>query len=86
MAYGMIRTGKYNSVAAFLGPSTSIYRGEIMAGRRATYFKSILKDFRERKIKKPEALAVIAGSDSFPGFARTKARKMLKKLEESAPF
>ncbi|EDW9721287.1 hypothetical protein GTR47_004475 [Salmonella enterica] len=57
-----------------------------MAGRRATYFKSILKDFIERKIKKPEALAVIAGSDSFPGFARTKARKMLKKLEESAPF
>lgn len=52
-----------------------------MAGRRATYFKQILKDFRADKVKKADALAIIAGSDSFPGFARTKARKMLAKME-----
>ncbi|EGI0196858.1 hypothetical protein IFY90_004261 [Salmonella enterica] len=45
-----------------------------MAGRRAELFKLYLKDFREQRIKKADALAIIAGSDSFPSFARRKAR------------
>ncbi|EEN1007482.1 hypothetical protein GIC15_22275 [Salmonella enterica] len=57
-----------------------------MAGKRAQLFKMYLKDFRERRIKKADALAVIANSDSFPGFARTKARRMLRKLENQNPF
>lgn len=52
-----------------------------MAGRRAAYFKQLLKDFRTDKVKKADALAIIAGSDSFPGFARTKARRLLAKME-----
>lgn len=55
-----------------------------MAGRRATYFKDLMKDFRERRIKKAEALAIIAHSDSFPNFARRKASKLLAKLD--APY
>ncbi|EIO9044381.1 hypothetical protein LRH73_004152 [Salmonella enterica] len=57
-----------------------------MAGKRAQLFKMYLKDLRERRIKKADALAVIASSDSFPGFARTKARRMLRKLENQNPF
>lgn len=50
-----------------------------MAGRRVAYMRDILKDFRQRRIKKADALAIIANSDSFPGWARSKARKMLAK-------
>ncbi|EIF7532631.1 hypothetical protein LFD09_004332 [Salmonella enterica] len=57
-----------------------------MAGKRAIYFKQILKDFRADKVKKIDALAIIAGSDSFPGFARTKARRMLRKIEDKTPY
>ncbi|EIZ5832163.1 hypothetical protein P8G24_004697 [Salmonella enterica] len=57
-----------------------------MAGRRAELFKLYLKDFREQRIKKADALAIIAGSDRFPSFARRKARKMLDKLEDQKPF
>ncbi|EJJ2366496.1 hypothetical protein NIR10_004628 [Salmonella enterica] len=53
-----------------------------MAGRRAELFKMYLKDFRERRIKKADALAIIASNDSFPGFARRKARKMLDKMNQ----
>lgn len=48
--------------------------------------RDLLKDFRERRIKKPQALAIIASSDSFPGWARSKARKMLAKLEAAQPY
>lgn len=57
-----------------------------MAGKRAAYFKMVLKDFRDQKVKKLDALAIIAGSEGFPGFARTKAKKMLRKLEGVKPF
>lgn len=50
-------------------------------GRRADLFKLYLKDFRDQKIKKVDALAIIAGSSNFPSFARRKARKLLDKLE-----
>ncbi len=52
-----------------------------MAGRRAALFSMYLRDFREQRIKKADALAIIAGSDSFPGWARTKARRAVRKLE-----
>lgn len=48
--------------------------------------RDILKDFRERRIKKADALAIIASSDSFPGWARSKARKQLSKLERVSPY
>ncbi|HIE8239234.1 TPA: hypothetical protein ACXPQL_004141 [Salmonella enterica] len=51
--------------------------------------RDILKDFRERRIKKADALAIIANSDSFPGWARGKARRMIARIERksaSAPF
>lgn len=60
-----------------------------MPGRRSQYIRDLLKDFRERRIKKADALAIIASSDSFPGWARSKARKMINKIARknaSAPF
>lgn len=57
-----------------------------MAGKRAAYFKMLIKDFRDQHVKKADALAVISNSEGFPGWARTKARKMLKKIEEKAPY
>ncbi|HEI4368109.1 TPA: hypothetical protein SI878_004416 [Salmonella enterica] len=55
-----------------------------MPGRRAAYMRDILKDFRERRIKKADALAIIASSDSFPGWAQRKARKTLQKIHLKA--
>lgn len=58
----------------------------IMAGRRAAYFNGLIKDFKQQRVKKADALAIIASSDSFPGWARSKARKQLAKLEAAKPF
>lgn len=61
--------------------------GAIM-GKRAELFKFYLRDFRDQRVKKQDALAVISNSDGFPGWARTKARRMLARIERKseAPF
>lgn len=57
-----------------------------MAGKRAMYLRDTLKSFRQDGIKKADALAIMASSDGFPGWARTKARKMLAKMEANKPY
>lgn len=57
-----------------------------MAGKRAELFRFYLRDFREQRIKKADALGIIAHSDSFPGWARTKAARMIRRLERKQVF
>ncbi|MLU53260.1 hypothetical protein DRT11_23865 [Salmonella enterica subsp. enterica] len=72
-------------------PITTQQRGaqrviEAMAGKRAELFRFYLRDFREQRIKKADALGIIACNDNFPGWARTKAARMLRRIERNQPF
>ncbi|EAT3951511.1 hypothetical protein ET317_21655 [Salmonella enterica] len=59
-----------------------------MAGKRAELFKFYLRDFRDQRIKKADALAIIANSDSFPGWARSKAARHItrERRKRGEPF
>lgn len=48
-----------------------------MAGKRAAAWLAIIAEYRAMGIKKADAIALFAVSDSVPGFIKTKAKRVL---------